>query len=88
MSSWPPAYLTPVSEEAIWLGDGDTAAEFAELFGSVGKDGIAGKAGEALRLRDWQKELLKRLYARDADGGLVAQTALIGIPRKNGKSAL
>lgn len=88
MSSWPPAYLTPVSEEAIRFGDGDTAAEFAELFGSVGKDGIAGKAGEALRLRDWQKELLKRLYARDSEGGLVAQTALIGMPRKNGKSAL
>ena len=86
--SWPPAYLTPVSAEAMALGDGDTAAEFAELFGSVGKDGIAGKAGEALRLRDWQKELLKRLYARDSDGGLVAQTALIGMPRKNGKSAL
>ena len=61
MASWPPAYLTPVSEEAMEFGDGDTAAEFAELFGSVGKDGIAGKAGEALRLRDCQKELLKRL---------------------------
>ena len=88
MASWPPALLTPVSEESIARGDGLFAAEFAELFGSIGKDGIAGRAGEALRLRDWQIELLKNLYARDENGGLVAQTALIGMPRKNGKSAL
>ena len=88
MTSWPPAVLTPVSDEAIARGDGEFAIEFAEAFGSIGKDGIAGRAGEALRLRDWQKELLYRLYARDDDGGLLAQTALIGMPRKNGKSAL
>jgi phage terminase large subunit-like protein len=69
-------------------GDGDVAALFAEAFGSVGKDGVAGRAGDPLKLRDWQKDLLKHLYARDEDGGLVHQTALIGMPRKNGKSAL
>ena len=88
VSGWPPAYLTPVSAEAIAQGDGEFAIDFAETFGSIGKDGIAGRAGEALRLRPWQQELLKRLYARDENGGLVAQTALIGMPRKNGKSAL
>ena len=88
MSSWPPAWLTPVPVEAVERGDGEFAAMFAEAFGSIGKDGIAGRAGEALRLRDWQKELLKSLYARDENGGLLAQTALIGMPRKNGKSAL
>jgi phage terminase large subunit-like protein len=86
--SWPPAYLTPVPVEALAKGDGEFAAEFAETFGSVGKDGIAGRAGDALRLRGWQKELLKCLYARDENGGLLAQTALVGMPRKNGKSAL
>lgn len=88
MSSWPPAHLTPVDPAAIARGDGEFAAMFAEAFGSIGKDGIAGRAGEPLRLRDWQKELLRRLYARDEAGGLVAQTALIGMPRKSGKSAL
>jgi phage terminase large subunit-like protein len=88
MASWPPAHLTPVDPAAILNGDGEFAALFAEAFGTIGKDGVAGKAGEPLRLRDWQKELLKRLYARDSDGGLVAQTALIGMPRKSGKSAL
>lgn len=88
MDSWPPAILTPVSVEAVEAGDGWRAAEFAELFGTIGKDGIAGKTGEALKLRNWQKALLDHLFARDANGGLVAQTALIGMPRKNGKSAL
>lgn len=88
MSSWPPAILTPVAQDAVDRGDGEFAAMFAETFGSIGKDGIAGRAGEALKLRDWQIELLKHLYARDTNGGLVAQTALIGMPRKNGKSAL
>jgi phage terminase large subunit-like protein len=77
-----------VDEAAMDRGDGDVAALFAEAFGSVGKDGVAGRAGDPLRLRDWQKDLLKHLYARDEDGGLVHQTALIGMPRKNGKSAL
>lgn len=81
-------YLTPVAPEAIENGDGNVAAYFAETFGSIGKDGIAGKVGDPLRLRPWQVNLLEHLYARDADGGYVARTALLGMPRKNGKSAL
>jgi phage terminase large subunit-like protein len=41
-----------------------------------------------LVLRDWQKELLRHVYARDESGGYVAKISLIGTPRKNGKSAL
>ncbi len=88
MSSWPPAYLTPVDPESLARSDGWRAAMFAEAFGSIGKDGIAGRAGDALRLRDWQKSLLDHLYARDETGGYVARTALVGMPRKSGKSAL
>ncbi len=88
MSSWPPAFLTPVDPVSVARGDGDVAIAFAEAFGSIGKDGIAGRAGDALRLRDWQKELLRQLYARDESGGYVARTALIGMPRKSGKSAV
>ena len=88
MSSWPPAWLTPVSDEAIKAGDGEYAIEFAEAFGTIGKDGIAGRVGDALVLRDWQKELVRRIFARDADGGLTARVALVGTPRKSGKSAL
>ncbi len=88
MDSWPPAYLTPVPAQSIEQGDGEYAIEFTEAFGSIGKDGVAGKAGQALTLRPWQRELVKSVYARDDDGGLKFRTALIGMPRKNGKSAL
>ena len=88
MSSWPPAFLTPVAPESLARSDGYRAIAFAEAFGSIGKDGIAGRAGEALRLRDWQKDLLRHLYARDEFGGYVARTALVGVARKNGKSSL
>jgi phage terminase large subunit-like protein len=88
VDSWPPKWLTPVPEQAIADGDGQYAIEFAETFGSIGKDGIAGKAGQALDLRPWQQELVKSVYARDADGGLRFRTVLVGMPRKNGKSAL
>jgi phage terminase large subunit-like protein len=88
VSSWPPMWLTPVAPEAIARGDGDVAIEFAETFGSISKDGIAGKVGDALVLRPWQRELIRHLYARDEKSGLIARTALIGTPRKNGKSAL
>jgi phage terminase large subunit-like protein len=88
VDNWPPAYLTPVDQESIDRGDGEYAIDFAESFGSIGKDGVAGRAGDALNLRPWQRELVKRVYAKDADGGLKFRTALIGMPRKNGKSAL
>jgi len=88
MSSWPPYFLTPVNERALKKSDGNIAADFAETFGSISKDGIAGKTGDPLRLREWQLNLLRHLYARDLDGGYLARTSLIGMPRKNGKSAL
>jgi phage terminase large subunit-like protein len=80
--------LTPVSDEAIEAGDGEYAIEFAEAFGTIGKDGIAGRVGDSLVLRPWQKELVRRIFARDTDGGLTARVALVGTPRKSGKSAL
>jgi phage terminase large subunit-like protein len=86
--SWPPLYLTPVDPASIARGDGDVATMFAEKFGSVGKDGIAGRSGSPLVLREWQKRLLEHLYARDESKGYVARSALIGMPRKSGKSAL
>ena len=88
MDSWPPAFLTPVKSSFLSQSDGLDAAEFAELFGTIGKDGIAGRAGDSLALREWQRELLRHLYARDENKGYVARTALVGMPRKNGKSAL
>jgi phage terminase large subunit-like protein len=85
--SWPPRYLTPVDPKHIANGDGDLAIEFAETFGSIGKDGIAGRRGQTLQFREWQKELTRAVYARDENGDLNFQVLLVGEPRKNGKSA-
>jgi phage terminase large subunit-like protein len=85
---WPPAWLTPVPEDAIARGDGDFVIRFADAFGSITKDSVAGRAGEKLILRDWQKEILRNVFARDEDGGLRHRVSLLGVARKNGKSAL
>ena len=39
-------------------------------------------------LRDWQKELIRRLFARRPDGRARHRTGLVGLPRKNGKSSI
>jgi len=52
------------------------------------KDTIAGSVGEDLVIRPWQAELLDSLFARKPDGRRRFRRALIGLPRKNGKSAL
>jgi phage terminase large subunit-like protein len=52
------------------------------------KDSIAGGVGERLLLRPWQKRLINELLAETPDKTLRHRSALIGMPRKNGKSAL
>lgn len=68
-------------------GEGHLAIGFAERFGMITKDGVAGNSGDPMILRDWQKQLLLRLFARE-NGGLRHKVQLVGMPRKNGKSAL
>jgi phage terminase large subunit-like protein len=87
--SWPPSILTPVPAELIG-NVGDLACEFVETFGIITKDGIAGNVGDALKLRPWQRELIRHIYARpakDADG-FRHRIAYVLVPRKNGKSAI
>lgn len=45
-------------------------------------------AGRKLKLRDWQKEIIRAIYATDKKGFRRVRTALITLPRKNGKTAL
>jgi phage terminase large subunit-like protein len=87
-SSWPPRWLTPVSDAEIAAGDGPLYSQFAEAVCRVTKDSIAAPAGELLVLRPWQKELLNHALARKENGRFKHRTALIGMGRKNGKSAL
>ena len=63
---WPPRWLTPIEDEYLVGGEGEVVSDFAEAFGIVTKDSIAGKAGEPLVLRDWQKELVRHVFAGDS----------------------
>lgn len=45
-------------------------------------------AGRKLVLRDWQKDIIHAVYATDENGIRPVRTALISLPRKNGKTAL
>ena len=85
--SWPPQLLTPIQADLVEVGEGDVAINFAEAFGVVTKDSIAGKAGEPLHLRDWQRDLIRHVFAGD-EHGYRNRISLVGMPRKNGKSAL
>jgi phage terminase large subunit-like protein len=79
--------LTPVPAEALEKGEGQLVIDFAEAFGIITKDSIAGRAGTQMRLRDWQKDLIRHVFASDGEG-YRQRTNLILMPRKNGKSAL
>jgi phage terminase large subunit-like protein len=88
MSVSPPLYLSPVPDEDIERGDGDKIVEDIETFCTISRDGYAGPGGSPMVLREWQTQLIRRLFARRPDGRLRHRTGLIGLPRKNGKSSL
>ena len=86
LSSWPPAWVTPSSLE--FGSRGLDAVDFINTFVTLTKDSIAGNAGEAIRLRAWQEQLLTETLELDEHGLFKKRTALWGLGRKNGKSAL
>ena len=45
------------------VGSEEPIAEFAEAFGVITKDCVAGKSGAPLVLRDWQRSLLEHMFA-------------------------
>jgi phage terminase large subunit-like protein len=84
----PPRVLTPVSGDDVAAGEGDRIADFLESFCTITKDSMGGRAGELIRLRDWQRTALGMVFAHRPDGRRRHRQALIGLPRKNGKSAI
>lgn len=88
IKGWPPAILTPVPLADRKRGDGATVVEFIEALCPQVKDSIGGNAGEPLIMRPWQRELMSHLFARRPDGRYRHRIALVGLARKNGKSAL
>ena len=87
-NNWPPAWLAECDDIALSGQKGKLAVDFIETFGVITKDSVAGKAGSPMVLRDWQKELVRYLYASDSRQGFKHKTALVGVSRKNGKSAI
>ena len=85
---WPPALLTKVPAADRKRGDGELVADFIEQMCPQVKDSIGGRAGQPLLMRPWQRELLSYLFARRSDGRYRHRTALVGLARKNGKSAI
>lgn len=88
VDGWPPRWLTAVPADDIARGDGAHAAEFIEQMCRITKDSVAGGAGSPIVMRPWQRELLGHLLARRPDGRYRHRQALVGVARKNGKSAL
>jgi len=86
ISSWPPAWVTPSSFE--FGSRGPDAVDFINTFVTLTKDSIAGSAGEPIVLRPWQERLLAETLELDERGLFKKRTALWGMARKNGKSAL
>ena len=86
--SWPPRWLTDVNEKELKNSKGLEIAQFIDAMCIQTKDTVAGHAGQPIVLRDWQKDLLNHIFAVRNDGLLKHRTALVGMARKNGKSAL
>jgi phage terminase large subunit-like protein len=80
--------LTPVAPADLRRSLGDIVADFAEELVPIAKDSIAGASGEPLSFRQWQRRLLRRILARREDDTFTHRFYLVGIARKNGKTAL
>lgn len=81
--------MTPVPLEDVQRGYGDIVCEFVQGFCRHPKDGIAAGSGEIIQLRAFQRdEITSNVFARRPDGRYRHREALIGLPRKNGKSEI
>lgn len=81
-SAWSPTHFVPRSQRST---DGDLVSQFANSWLTVTKGVMA---GEPLRFTPWQRWLLNGLLERRGDGRLRFRRALIGLPRKQGKSLM
>ena len=75
--SWPPRWLTHDVSEASERAR--LAIHFVDVFGVITKDSVSGRAGSKLVLRDWQKDLIRNIYATNEDGGYLRRVALAGL---------
>jgi phage terminase large subunit-like protein len=83
-----PLIMTAVPSADVLRGDGFVVTEFIEGNCRVTKESVGGAAGNLLNMRNWQQNIICCTYAKRPDGRYRHRQALIGLPRKNGKSAL
>lgn len=80
---WAPAWTVPA------LSDRSRGADVTDFSATLLKASRGFKAGEPLEFTNWQSWLMERLFELDPETGLLRyRTAVIGLPRKNGKSLL
>lgn len=85
---WPPRWITPTAQADLERSLGPLVSDFAEDLIPIAKDSIAGLSGEPLYLRGWQRELLRHMLARKEDLSFAHRFFMVGMGRKNGKTAL
>ena len=83
----PPLFITTPPVEDVLRGDGPQVHKFFQERCRITKESLGGRSGELIKLRNWQFSLDSMLYARRPDGRRRHRRALLGLPRKNGKSA-
>ncbi len=88
VKSWPPQLLTLVSDDELSASRGWEVSDFINAMCIQTKDTVAGRSGQQIELRPWQDSLLNNIFAVRDDGRFKHRTALVGMPRKNGKSAI
>lgn len=72
-----------------WQRKGLTRAERVITFVQSLKITAGAGAGKPFRLREWQKDIIRRVYdPADASGRRIVRTALLTMARKNGKTGL
>ena len=80
---WAPAYASPTLTDRT---NGPNVTDFAA---TILRASRGFRVGEPVVFTEWQSWLMDRLFELDAETGLMRyRRALIGLPRKNGKSLL
>ena len=81
--TWKPAYFTPSKSDQTL---GPNVADFSATLLRASR---GFRAGQALELTEWQRWLMDRLLELEPTTGLLRyKRAIIGLPRKSGKSLL
>lgn len=71
-----------------WQKRGLSRAERVIAFIEGLKITAGAHAGRKFKLRDWQRDIVRGIYATDANGKRMVRQALCAVPRKNGKTQL